>query len=178
MRRQISLNLGISGADRSRRSLFREEHRKAGGAMRAIGAAALFLALCACSQSRGMRPNDTQVVAQWLVNDDADTFLAVVTRGFRNVSTEQVIDGACNETCFDDGNDVGSGTFNVYLYTQDVSATVRLLVSLESAGRIPPGLRIGVAQYKDGQRRDWTYRAAYPAWLTSFDLIYRNAHER
>lgn len=89
--------------------------------------------------------------------------------------TERVIVNACKDVCFDDGNDVGSGTLNVYLYTQDVSATVRLLTGLENAGRIPPGLRIGVAQYTDRQRRDWTYRGVYPAGLKSFDLIYRNS---
>lgn len=142
--------------------------------MRTIPAAALLLAVCACSPSRGMRPNDTQVVAQWLMKDPR-TFMDAVTRAFRNMRTEQAIDSACRETCFDDGNDVGSGTFNVYLYTQDVPATVRLLTNLESAGSIPGELRIGIARYKDRERRDWSYKPAYPAGLKFFDLTYRNS---
>ena len=144
--------------------------------MRVSASTAFLLAVCACSPSRGIRPNDTQVVAQWLLDDRSNTLVDVVTLAFRNIRTERAINRICEDVCFDDGNDVGSGTFNVYLYTQDVAATVRLLTDLESAGSIPSGLRIGVAQYKDRQRRDWTYKGVYPAGLKSFDLIYRNSH--
>ncbi len=106
---------------------------------------------------------------------DPRTFIDAVTRAFRNMRTEQAIDSACQQTCFDDGNDVGGGTFNVYLYTEDIPATVRLLTNLEKADVIPPGLRVGVGQYRDKQRRDWTYKVAYPNGLKSFDLTYRNS---
>ena len=143
--------------------------------MRVNVSAALLLTLCACSPSRGIRPNDTQVVAQWLTDDRVNTVMDVIGRGFRNICTEHAIERACGDLCFDDGNDVGGGIFNVYLYTQDVPSTVRMLVRLEKAGDIPLGLRIGVARYKDKDRRDWTYEGVYPSDLKAFDLIYRHS---
>jgi hypothetical protein len=143
--------------------------------MRVNGLVALLLALCACSPSRGIRPNDRQVVAQWLTSDHASSALGVIGRGFQNVWTERAIEKACESLCFDDGNDVGSGTFNVYLYTQDAPSTVQMLIGLEKAGSIPPGLRIGVARYRDKGGRDWIYEGVYPPKLQTFDLSYQNS---
>lgn len=135
---------------------------------------ALALTACACSQSRGIRPNDTQVVAQWHTNDGVTSWFSLIRLQIRNFRTEWTIENACRDTCFDDGNDVGSGTVNVYLYTQDVPSTVRMLVGLENAGKVPGALRIGVAWYKDA-RRDWTYEGVYPKGLKTFELMDRNS---
>jgi hypothetical protein len=83
---------------------------------------------------------------------------------------EGVIERESGGLYFEDGNDVGSGTCNVYLYTDQIDQTVGRLVGLARAGRLPTDLRIGVAVYKDNERKDWTYRVAYPATLAKFDL--------
>jgi hypothetical protein len=93
--------------------------------------------------------------------------------------SETRVDWVCEDVCFLDGNDIGSGTYNLYLYTQDVPETVKRLVKLEEAQRIRPGLRIGVAKYTDSTRKDWTYEAVYPSTLKDFDISYRaNSKER
>lgn len=124
----------------------------------------VFLGACAEGPRRQALPNDTQVVAQWVLPPDA-TPLSIQ----RYFAAEGVIDRECRETCSETGNDIGSGTFNVFLYTADVDATVRLLAHLQDRGRLPEGMRIGVAEYTNPERTDWTYRPVYPEGLTSFD---------
>lgn len=51
--------------------------------------------------------------------------------------------------------------------------TVSKLIDMEQKGMLPRGLRIGVAQYTNKERTDWTYRVAYPDDLAKFELIYR-----
>jgi len=80
--------------------------------------------------------------------------------------TEARIGWACGQVCFDDGNDVGGGAYNIYVYTQDVPETVKLLVRLEQTRRLPRGLRIGI------RRTDRTYTPAYPSTLKAFDISY------
>jgi hypothetical protein len=74
-----------------------------------------------------------------------------------------------------DGNDAGSGTENFYLYAGDevVNGVVRHLIAMEARHLLPPGMRIGVAVYKDAARKDWDYRPVYPAGLAEFDLMHR-----
>lgn len=140
---------------------------------------ALFCFLAACSQPREIRRDDTQVVAQWLISDPPATesrigiIMGAITSGIENMAMENRVDRACGNVCTLDGNDIGSGTYNLYLYTNNVSATVKLLVELENSGRIRHGLRIGAAKYTDKSHRDWTYQAMYPAWLKTFDVMYR-----
>ncbi|HEY1707632.1 MAG TPA: hypothetical protein VGG10_05165 [Rhizomicrobium sp.] len=135
--------------------------------------------LAACSQPRDIRSDDTQVVAQWVVGDPTSAesrfkvFVDAATSGIENMTMENRIDQACGELCDLDGNDIGSGTYNLYLYTENVSATVKLLVQLEKSGRIHNGLRIGVAKYLDKRHQNWTYEAVYPPALKAFDLIYK-----
>jgi hypothetical protein len=129
-------------------------------------AVALFGFLAACSQPRGIKPGDTQVVAQWTTyNLTASTITARIERA----TTEARIGWACGNVCFVHGKDVGGSAYNIYLYTQDVRATVKLLVRLEQTRRLPRGLQIGIAKYKDDRRTDWTYAPAYPATLKTFD---------
>ena len=119
--------------------------------------------LAACSPPRGVKPGDVQVVAQWLVSDSPNAI---------SWGSEARIDRVCEDICFLDGNDIGGGTYNLYLYTQDVPETVKRLVQLEAAHRIPSGLRIGVAKYTDSTHKDWTYEAVYPSTLTDFNISY------
>ena len=129
------------------------------------------------SQARGLKPGDLQVVAQWLLPSggsspgpvDAVKSAAMMQRYFK---AERAIEKESGGAYFEDGNDVGGGAFNVYLYTDKVDATVAQLIALEHQGKIAAGLRIGVAQYTDAQRKDWTYKAYYPAGLTRFDITY------
>jgi hypothetical protein len=144
-------------------------------------AAALVLAVgpafSACSptasQLRGEKPGDTQVVVQWPLGVTARVKKGVgelfaLNRYFQS---ERAVEKASGGLYFEDGNDVGGGLFNVYLYTSDVEGTVGRVVALENAGRIPAGVQIGVAVYKDGSRNNWSYRPAYPDGLKSFSVF-------
>lgn len=86
---------------------------------------------------------------------------------------ESHVDTACQDVCFLDGNDIGSGTYNLYLYTSDVPETVKRLVALEQSRQIPTELRVAVAKYKDGNHTDWTYEPVYPPTLKHFELFNR-----
>src|SRR5258706_16397699 len=80
------------------------------------------LALAGCgpsaSEQRGVKPGDIQVVAQWLLPGDdgaparAGDFKSVAAMA-RYFKAEAVIEKAGGGVYFEDGNDVGSGTFNV-----------------------------------------------------------------
>jgi hypothetical protein len=98
--------------------------------------------------------------------------VAAISQAFDRMALESRVDRTCGNICFLDGNDIGSGTYNLYLYTQDTAAMVKLLVQLEEAHRIPPGLAIGVAKYTDPEHKNWTYEAAYPSTLKDFDISY------
>ncbi|MFZ1991108.1 MAG: hypothetical protein WAW96_15215 [Alphaproteobacteria bacterium] len=124
----------------------------------------------ACSQSesdrRGIKPGDTQIVAQWLTKD-------LPIGLFAGVSDDRIAK-ACHTLCFVDGNDVGSGTCNIYVYAGDVQSTVNLLIALEHKKQLPTKMRIGVAHYTDAGHKNWTYEAVYPAGSRQFSLMYRS----
>ncbi len=77
-----------------------------------------------------------------------------------------------------DGNDVGGGVENFYLYVDDarVDAAIQAVVDMQKRKLLPGGMRIGVAVYKDAARKDWNYRPAYPAALKKFDITYPAQH--
>jgi hypothetical protein len=128
-----------------------------------IAAVALSGFLAACSQRPGIKPGDTQVVAQWTTyNLTASTMTARIERAM----TEARIGWACGTVCFVHGKDVGGSAYNIYLYTQNAPATVTLLVRLEQTRRLPRGLQIGI------RRTDRTYAPAYPSTLKTFDMSY------
>jgi len=105
----------------------------------------------------------TQIIVQWTHQID----------WFRVQAT---LDNRAQRLGYDsDGNDIGSGTVNFYLYSPDenVDGVVRDLVAMEKQQQLPPGMQIGVAIYKDTARKDWAYRAAYPTGLKNFDIMYR-----
>ncbi len=118
------------------------------------------------------RAETTQVVVQWVGKD------------WSGLSREQVfdvqgkLDDLGTKDGFDsDGNDVGGGTANFYLYADDKHAdkVVQEIVDMQKKGQLPGGMRIGVAVYKDSARKDWIYRVAYPSTLKHFDITY---HEK
>lgn len=122
--------------------------------------------LAACgAPSRPARPDDTQVVAQWRFADNNGWFWSV-----RAFVWQNRIDNACGMLCNFDGNDIGQGKLNLFLYTEDVLGTVKMLATLESEGKLPPGMQIGVAHYKDKARKDWDYVSVYPKGSRRFDL--------
>lgn len=133
--------------------------------MRAYVGAVLALMLAACGlEGRRPMPTDTQIVAQWPLTDTA-TPLDLQ----RYFAAELLIERECGQVCSVDGNDVGGGVFNVFLYSNDVDATVAVLRRLRDAGRIPEDMRVGVADYTNADRTDWVYSPVYPDGLASFD---------
>jgi hypothetical protein len=110
----------------------------------------------------------TQIVVQWL-NSESHLSPSQIFK------LQSVFDDHAEEHGYDsDGNDVGSGTENYYLYADDrkVDAVVQSVIAMQKQKLLPDGMRIGVANYKDANRRDWDYRAAYPKSLTQFDISY------
>lgn len=110
----------------------------------------------------------TQIVVQWL---DGPNGLSA----FQFFKLQVVLDDHAREHGYlSDGNDVGGGTTNFFLYADDkrVDEVVQSVVALEHQKQLPDGMQIGVAVYKDAARKDWTFRAVHPAGLQSFDLTY------
>jgi hypothetical protein len=128
------------------------------------------------SEQRGIKEGDIQLVAQWLENGSESPW-GRLTWTF---TTQDRVSAACGSICFVDGNDLGSGTRNLYLYTQpkDVRKTINLLIELEGAKRLPGNMRIGIAEYKNEKHSDWTYRPAYPAGLKQFSIVYSGSSRR
>ena len=139
---------------------------------------ASLLVLGACSQPRGIKQGDVQVVAQWLLVETpgpkSRTAAAIEAVGsaIERMTWEWRVDANCDTLCFLDGDDFGSGTYNLYLYTQNVAGTIRMLVDLEHANKLPAGLRIGVWTRTSPSQTNWTYRAVYPHSLKLFDVQY------
>ncbi|MBV9990287.1 MAG: hypothetical protein JOZ72_03260 [Alphaproteobacteria bacterium] len=126
--------------------------------LKRLGIASLFCLLAAPAFAE-----TTQIVVQWTTDIDL-------------MSVQSMLDDRAVQMGYEsDGNDVGSGLVNFYLYAPDatVDGVVRHLIWMEARHMLPQHMRIGVAVYRDAARQDWTYRAAYPAGLTSFDITPR-----
>ena len=103
---------------------------------------------------------ETQVIVQWDGNQASHL-----------IRLQNAFDDNAEKLGYkSDGNDVGGGVVNFYLYADDaqVQRLIPKLVDLQEQGTLPADMRIGVAVYKDAARKDWTYRPAYPAQLKSF----------
>jgi hypothetical protein len=101
----------------------------------------------------------TQIVLQWLTDESKDISLDQVW------AIEDTLE-AESEGLFEvDGHDLGSGTANVFLYARDADAVVGKVLRLYLAGRLRPGMRVGV-------RQNDSYLPVYPRGLHRFDLIY------
>ena len=149
--------------------------------MKLIAAVLLALGLVACGPVRAPTPvvapkpvdtplpltriadKRTQIVVQWPDAAGTEALLAV----------EETIAAAESDLFEVDGNDIGSGTFNVFIYAEDrkLQAVIDKLIALRKAGKVPDGMRIAVAQYTDATRTDWIYKPVYPAGLKSFELM-------
>ena len=130
------------------------------------------LAFCGTSKADDRKPMDTQVVVQWdMTSPPGFTDPAAAKRRLdAYFSAEEVISDAGGDLYFEDGNDIGGGVFNVFVYSDRVGDTVARIIALDRAGKFPKGTKIGVAIYKDASRKDWAFRAAYPADLKTFSL--------
>jgi hypothetical protein len=156
-----------------------------------LGAAAyLFLPLFALRSTEAeQRAGDTQIVVQWLVSEpasstDAPTWKkAVAFVRFsltlrRLFSLENTLVAHADGAYWDDGNDIGSGTFNVYLYAHEPDRAVRHIVALYRDGNLMPGMRIAVAHYANAARTDWVYRPVFPPGLRTFELMHSETSQR
>jgi hypothetical protein len=87
---------------------------------------------------------------------------------------ESILEAHENDLYFVDGNDVGSGTINFFLYARDenVDATVNAVVRLYEQKLLPDGMRVGVAAYKNEARSDWDFRPVFPVGLEQFNITY------
>jgi hypothetical protein len=105
----------------------------------------------------------TQFVAQWSDDADYDELIEI---------ENALIDEA--EDLFEvDGHDIGSGTFNVFMYAEDgsVEASIARVIQLFEDGRLSPNMKLGVAVYEDQEREIWTFKPAFPLDLNEFELI-------
>ena len=134
----------------------------------------VFVAFAAClilpsfapsTEAMPNRARDTQIVVQWPTDDvDTDPRSSGVTRVFelargllaikRPFGLEDTLQSEAAGAYWDSGNDIGSGAFNVYLYAADPDRAVNRVVAVSKAGKLIPGMRIGVAHNKNVARTD------------------------
>lgn len=128
-----------------------------------IAAAAVTLTLV-FAESAPAFAGDTQIVLQWPK--------AGGPAGGALSNVETALQSGSEDLFFVDGDDASGGTVNVFVFADDTSvkAAVARIIALHRAGKLPPGLRIGVARYKDPDRAEWDYEAAFPPELKSFAL--------
>ncbi len=151
--------------------------------MRPAALVALIMAglVAACGPTPTPR-GETEIVAQWSpprqaparTLTDAATQLTVRIPYYMAATWIGLAGGSLYS---ENGNDSGGGLFSVYLETRSVDQTVARLAALERAGRLPTGMRVGVAVYINKARTDWTYRAVYPLGLAYFSQFYASAAE-
>jgi hypothetical protein len=110
-------------------------------------------------------PPGTQVVVQWFDNSPmnssvkADPLLDLL---YRRSGGLYVVDSF----------DLGSGTMNVFLYTDDTDKAGTHVVELFEEGLLPQGMRIGVADTVGTEQSTRTYHPVYPPSLAEFKLMY------
>jgi hypothetical protein len=74
-----------------------------------------------------------------------------------------------------DSFDLGGGTMDIFLYSNDPERAARRVVDIFEQGMLPKGMRIGIANSR-GDQGTRTYRPVYPPDLNVFRLIYPNAN--
>ena len=110
-------------------------------------------------------PPGTQIVVQWFDNSpptssvNADPLLDLLHTRSQNL---YVVDSF----------DLGAGTMNVFLYSDDPDRAVRRVVELFEEGLLPAGMRIGVADTVGGEQIMRRYHPVYPPSLAEFQLLY------
>ena len=70
-----------------------------------------------------------------------------------------------------DGHDIGKSAANVVLFAADPDAAITRIVEIFECGLLREGMRIGVAQYTNAARTDWTYRPMFPPSLEDFEVV-------
>lgn len=110
-------------------------------------------------------PPGTQVVVQWFDNSPMNS----------SVNADPLLDLLYTRSdglYVVDSFDLGSGTMNLFLYTDDPEKAVQHVVELFEEGLLPPGMRIGVADTQGTEQSTRTYHPVYPPSLAQFELIY------
>ena len=106
-----------------------------------------------------------QIILQWkddaliFADSDSSTFFDVMEK------LERDIESHCGELIAVDGHDFGSGTANIFVYTDHVRRAIDLLIKLADANKLPACVRIGTPDPFG------TVRAHYPKDLRKFDLM-------
>lgn len=110
-------------------------------------------------------PPGKQIVVQWFDNSPPDS----------SVNADPLLDLLYKQSqnlYVVDSFDLGGGTMNVFLYTDDADKAVRRVVELFSQGLLPQGMRIGVADTEGTEQSTRTYHPVYPPALAEFKLMY------
>ena len=110
-------------------------------------------------------PPGTQIVVQWFDNSPPNS----------SVNADPLLDFLYMRSdglYVVDSFDLGGGTMNVFLYTDDPDQAVRRVVELFEAGLLPQGMRIGVADTQGTEQSTRTYHPVYPPSLAEFKLMY------
>jgi hypothetical protein len=110
-------------------------------------------------------PPGTQIVVQWFDNSPPNS----------SVNADPLLDLLYTRSdglYVVDSFDLGAGTMNVFLYTDDSDAAVRHVIALFEEGLLPQGMRIGVADTQGTEQSTRTYHPVYPPSLAEFKLIY------
>ena len=134
-----------------------------------VAVAAPLIALLAFPQGETLiepaEPPGRQIVVQWFDNSpptssvNADPLLDLLHTRSQNL---YVVDSF----------DVGAGTLNVFLYSDDPDRAVKRVIELFEEGLLPAGMRIGVADTIGTEQVTRKYHPVYPPTLAEFQLMY------
>ncbi|MBC7932260.1 MAG: hypothetical protein H7Z38_17020 [Rubrivivax sp.] len=121
---------------------------------------------------------EIQVVLQWqaTLEKTASGLGVVLHTGQRESalgvdlsSLEDFLESQSNGLYVVDGHDVGGGKVNIFLYTTDVAAAVKMLVDFAGQGSLPSGVRIAVGDTSNNDDR--AYRQVYPDDGAAFEIL-------
>lgn len=110
-------------------------------------------------------PPGKQIVVQWFDNSPPNS----------SVNADPLLDllyKQSQDAYVVDSFDVGAGTMNVFLYTDDPDKAVRRVVEIFDQGLLPQGMRIGVADTQGTEQSTRAYHPVYPPSLAEFKLMY------
>ena len=110
-------------------------------------------------------PPGKQIVVQWFDNSPPNS----------SVNADPLLDllyKQSQDAYVVDSFDLGAGTMNVFLYTDDPDKAVRRVVEIFDQGLLPQGMRIGVADTQGTEQSTRTYHPVYPPSLADFKLMY------
>lgn len=110
-------------------------------------------------------PPGKQIVVQWFDNSPPNSSVnadPLLDRLYKQSQDAYVVDSF----------DLGGGTMNVFLYTDDPDKAVRRVVEIFDQGLLPQGMRIGVADTQGTEQSTRTYHPVYPPSLAEFKLMY------